>query len=103
MTTLKTVDEVTRTIEYEMQVNNLWKEDRVGFSGFTIDGLLTVAGIIKKDRQSHCDELVRLLEAKKAPVPLGVSKSPEANIGIGSYNQAIDQALTIVKEVYKSK
>lgn len=59
--------------------------------------------IIQQSHQSHCDELVRLLEAKKAPVPLGVSKSPEANIGIGSYNQAIDQALTIVKEVYKSK
>lgn len=64
MTKLKTADEITRTIQYEMQINSLWKEDRVGFSGFTSDGLLTVAGLIKKDRLAISTALVEALESE---------------------------------------
>ena len=90
MTNLKSVEEVV-------------KDYFNGAKVLDLDELLT------QDRQSHCDELVRLLKGLKT-IPEHSSEclhneAPEY-CDCDNYikwNKAIDQALTIVKEVYKVK
>jgi hypothetical protein len=35
-------------------------------------------------------EVERVVEGERKPVPIGIEKHPDANLGIGSYNQALD-------------
>lgn len=52
------------------------------------------------DRQAHCDELVRRLEGMKVAIsPSGVVEYYTAQVAT---NKTIDQAITIVKEVYNN-
>ena len=96
MTNLKTVEEVAKTIAFKG--HDLSTEpDVVSLAG--VEDLLT------QDRQSACDELVRRLQIKEVPPyphegEHGNAISLAAQRG---YQDAIDQALTIVKEVYKGK
>ena len=93
---VRSVEEVARTIEYEIQINGLWKEDSVGFAGLTQDGKLTVASVITQDRTSIHTSLVAAVESKKLGLELDMTISQ-----INSYNQALDDTLTIINSIFK--
>ena len=95
MTNLKTVEEVA---DDYFGIKTSFVLERKGFEQ-----------TLTQDRQSHCDELVRLLKGLKT-IPEHSSEclhneAPEY-CDCDNYikwNKAKDQALTIVKEIYKVK
>lgn len=103
MTNLKTVEEVVQNIQVSSYHEHCW--DDVG-----------LIKLITQDRQSHCDELVRLIESEieileqviektKEYVAVGHKKVYEAIKIISEYKGKLEgykDVLTIVKEVYKS-
>lgn len=89
MTTLKTVEDAVEEYCGDWQLGKSIHDNTVR--------------AITQDRQATADVLCGLLEGKKAPTPPGISKSPEANIGIGSYNQALTHAQDIIRATLSNK
>ncbi len=87
MSNLKTVEEMVKKItDYNENVGNICYPSDVEVQ-------------IAQDRQAACDELVRLLELQKEDfVAMMGEKERET---VSRINRKIDQAITIVKEVYK--
>ena len=90
-------------------MTNLKSVEEVAKDYFNGAKVLDLGELLTQDRQSACDELVRLLKGLKT-IPEHSSEclhneAPEY-CDCDNYikwNKAIDQALTIVKEVYKVK
>lgn len=90
---LRSAAEVARALGHKViKAIKEWRESKPRQETFWLDDVI-LSGITQ-DRQSHYDELVRRLEQRKKRCGHLV----EAN-----YRETIDQALTIVKEVYQVK
>ena len=89
-------------------MTNLKSVEEVAKDYFNGAKVLDLGELLTQDRQAHCDELVRLLSSMKKVENVTSDMEPYhdflvRNAECVGFNQAKDQALTIVKEIYKVK
>lgn len=99
MTTLKTnegIERIVNKIQYEIQINSAWKEDNVGFAGFTPDGKEIIANILTKFLDT---EIQKAREEAVKPYQDGLRKIANSLRAAGFDNTAeiIDHDLAILE------